>query len=438
MGKITREKQAKKCMEVYCRLFGFREPYQLLLDGNFIQVALLARNDLRDTLPVITHGKVKLMTTYCVHEELKALGPDFSGALINARRFEKRRCQHANPVPAAQCIASIIGEDNKHKYAVASQDIALREKLKNVPGTPLLYMKDGMVFLEQLSASTKVKKREIEDKKVFIPADLKPAASESAELAKGRKKKPKAPNPLSVKKGKKKGGAVAKRTPVVRKADAITTLFEKRKRRRKGKSGEDTPRSPTTANSMLYPHRLRAVLMLVLTFLHAVSAQFTGTTLPAMVRDPTVSRTTLSNGPGGGQRLTYDFYWRVEGAAKETLHVTMLFASDGMGFGSTMLDANFVLCHHHPNEVNPNQYQVLIHRHDSVNGYYAPPILPADQLRPVVGISGGMPNATSFFCEWSIPVASVPAAHWGNMIWALNPNPDPNPNLNGDKFTYHN
>ena len=50
------------------------------------------------------------MTTRCVIEEGKALGPQLGGAMSIAKRFKLRKCAHHKvAVPAAECIMSMIG-----------------------------------------------------------------------------------------------------------------------------------------------------------------------------------------------------------------------------------------------------------------------------------------------------------------------------------------
>ena len=53
---------------------------------------------------------LNLVTTKCVIEEGKALGPQLSGAVLIAKRFQLRKCAHHKAaVPAAECIMSMIG-----------------------------------------------------------------------------------------------------------------------------------------------------------------------------------------------------------------------------------------------------------------------------------------------------------------------------------------
>ena len=50
------------------------------------------------------------MTTKCVIEEGKALGPQLAGAVLILKRFQLRKCgHHKEAVPAAECIMYMIG-----------------------------------------------------------------------------------------------------------------------------------------------------------------------------------------------------------------------------------------------------------------------------------------------------------------------------------------
>ncbi|KAJ3327052.1 Small subunit processome component [Blyttiomyces sp. JEL0837] len=177
--KTKRAKKNKKFMSAYVQSFGFREPYQILL------------------------------TTACVRSELKKLGRNFADAFMDSSRYEIRRCNHHPYISGAKCLASIIGEDNKHKYGVATQDAALRSSLRQVPGVPLVYITSSAFILEPLSYATQDKIKEIEKgklaPKVFEQKTLEKLAPKEPEPLPPppRKKKAKGPNPLSVKKKKK-------------------------------------------------------------------------------------------------------------------------------------------------------------------------------------------------------------------------------------------
>lgn len=64
MGKLKRQKNNKRNMNIYTHTFGFRQPYQVIADGNFIHVARLTDKKLDEALPVMLGGEVRLSTFY--------------------------------------------------------------------------------------------------------------------------------------------------------------------------------------------------------------------------------------------------------------------------------------------------------------------------------------------------------------------------------------
>ncbi|KAJ3020942.1 hypothetical protein HKX48_009475 [Thoreauomyces humboldtii] len=203
--KVKRQKTNRRHMSVYTHSFGFREPFQVLVDGNFISVILRMRTDLTEALTRVLTGPSRPMTTYCVQNELRSLGWEFKDAVEACQSLERRRCQHSEPVPAAQCIAEIIGTDNQHNYCVATQDLSMRSALRKIAGTPLVYINKSVVILEPPSHATTEKIRLMEvaktKPKTFEVSVLNKPEPEAPE-APIRKKKAKAPNPLSMKKRK--------------------------------------------------------------------------------------------------------------------------------------------------------------------------------------------------------------------------------------------
>lgn len=138
------------------------------------------------------------------------------------RRMERRRCQHHPPIPGSECIASIIAKENKHHYCVASQNTKLRDQLRMVPGTPLLYINRAVLILEPPSpATTRAAEQAEKSKMSASTTEIAQAkklvqggdegeggtgSGEGEEEKAGNKRKRKvtrsAPNPLSVKKSK--------------------------------------------------------------------------------------------------------------------------------------------------------------------------------------------------------------------------------------------
>ncbi|OAD69094.1 hypothetical protein PHYBLDRAFT_101239, partial [Phycomyces blakesleeanus NRRL 1555(-)] len=205
----------KRTLHTYHVGFGLREPYQILVDGDFCKEALTQKIYIKDSLPEIMQAPTKLMVTECTIHELQSKGREFTNAMIVAKRFEHRRCAHKTPVKSAACISEIIGSTNQYHYCVASQDKKLRSHLRSVPGVPLLHIKKNLVILEPMSNESKeaLKRHEIEKtlpmgKEASLLKGIGRAAGiikdeEPKEKKTKKALKKKGPNPLSVKKKKK-------------------------------------------------------------------------------------------------------------------------------------------------------------------------------------------------------------------------------------------
>ncbi|GAB0134749.1 hypothetical protein EsDP_00003106 [Epichloe bromicola] len=271
-----RSKQYRKLMERYCMTFGFREPYQVLVDAEMVQDSCRFKMELEPALQRTAHGKVKPMITQCEIRKLyaKKNEPGINEAIEVAKSCERRRCGHhpdeyPEPLSTLECFQSVIDPkdtgENKHRYVVASQNHELRRTLRGVRGVPLIYIKRSVMILEPMSDES-VQIRAREERKKFR-AGLKPTIGKrkreekedgeddaagnpggeggdetasgingsSAEAARKKKKRhgPKGPNPLSVQKAKKKSQPSTKEEQT-RDAEAPA----KRKRQRKAKPSE--------------------------------------------------------------------------------------------------------------------------------------------------------------------------------------------------------
>ncbi|KAI0485214.1 Fcf1-domain-containing protein [Xylariaceae sp. FL0804] len=237
--RAKRSKAYKKLMGQYALTFGFREPFQVLMDASFILTATQCKMDLVHMLEITLHGKVKPMITQCCMRHLynRKSEPSVSEAIEAAKLFERRRCGHhpsdyPEPLPEIECLSSVVDPKdtgvNKFRYCCALNEDEARAEIRAIPGTPLLYIKRSVLIMEPISTvSAKARSR---DEKSKFRAELKPAAgsgkrkrvaSEADEEGDGdstqqsagatkpdkkAKKKaygPKQPNPLSVKKRKK-------------------------------------------------------------------------------------------------------------------------------------------------------------------------------------------------------------------------------------------
>lgn len=242
-----RAKSYRKQLLVYNYTFKFRQPYQVLVDDLIVTDASNSKFDLEKGLKRTLQADIKVMITQCCMEALYKAGDKSVIAL--AKRFERRRCNHniKDPKKPAECIKSIvdINGENKHRYIVASQDLKLRRYLRRIPGVPLIHISRSVMVMEPLSTASARVGNKMEQDKLFKGLNDPESAgrktlNDGNETKDGdatvpkKRKGPKGPNPLSVKRSKKhKGEGEVKETG----NDGELTTKKKRKRRHK-KSGD--------------------------------------------------------------------------------------------------------------------------------------------------------------------------------------------------------
>ncbi|KAI0932297.1 hypothetical protein AcW2_000968 [Taiwanofungus camphoratus] len=232
-----RQKRAKayrKLMSLYSMSFGFRQPYQTLVDSEMCKASISQKIELVKQLGVVLQGTVKPMITQCCIHELYLLGKAQQAAVDLAKTFERRKCNHREAISGDDCLASVVGETNKHRYVIATQSPELRSKLRTIPAVPVVHINRSVMILEPPSKPT------LDAKELAEEEALKPSAPEKASLPAAapadppkKKKGPKGPNPLSVKKKKVKTDASVlreKRTQQDQDQDGQLIAGEKRKR----------------------------------------------------------------------------------------------------------------------------------------------------------------------------------------------------------------
>ncbi|KAG6901854.1 hypothetical protein C0995_007240 [Termitomyces sp. Mi166 len=202
-----RQKRAKayrKLMSLYSMTFGFRLPYQVLVDSETLKTAVEQKIELVRQLGIVLQGEVKPMITQCCIHELYLQGKSQQSTVDLAKTFERRKCNHREPIPGDDCLVSVIGPTNKHRYVISTQSQPLRVKLRKIPAVPIVHINRSVMVLEPPSDLT------IETKAAMEEKTLRPNPSElafvgpsaSTETPQKKKRGPKGPNPLSVKKKK--------------------------------------------------------------------------------------------------------------------------------------------------------------------------------------------------------------------------------------------
>jgi U3 small nucleolar RNA-associated protein 23 len=202
--------------------------------------------------------------------------------ILQAKEYERRRCNHQDleePLSTLDCLSSVVDPKengtNKHRYVVASNDPSVRAQMRRIAGVPLIYISKSVVLMEPMAdASEQHREREEKSKfKLGLKGQRAPDAAQKrkrdderedgegdqsiADHATGearpkakKRKGPKGPNPLSVKKPNKdktlaKPSLPKKARPST--SDTTTGDAQKgegdgsapRKRRRKHKSKAD-------------------------------------------------------------------------------------------------------------------------------------------------------------------------------------------------------
>jgi len=203
-------------MSLYKNNFGFREPYQVLLDGTFCQVALDHKVNIQDQLPKYLGGQCKLLTTACVIEETRRLGKPLHGAHLVVSQFPIHDCGHEKPISGSKCLSSfIIDNKNKDHYLVATQDHQLRLKISKYAICPLIKLANNTLVLEK--PPKKVVKK-VDRTHHFLANNISDADRVNLKIlkeeehisedksdipTKKKRKGPKGPNPLSCKRKKR-------------------------------------------------------------------------------------------------------------------------------------------------------------------------------------------------------------------------------------------
>ncbi|KAG7662810.1 uncharacterized protein J8A68_003664 [[Candida] subhashii] len=212
-----RAKAYKKQMNVYLHAFKFREPFQLIVDNEMVINCDQASYDIIKGFNRTIQAESKPMITQCCIQAL--YDTKNQRAIDTAKTFERRRCNHREAIDPHDCIESIVNikGENKHRYVVATQNLPLRKKLRKIPGIPLIFMNRSVMVMEPMSDATAEYSRKYEEKKltgglndakragVINKEEEKPKEdkqTDGGEPPKKKRKGPKGPNPLSVKKKK--------------------------------------------------------------------------------------------------------------------------------------------------------------------------------------------------------------------------------------------
>lgn len=177
-------------MQQYGISFGFREPYQVLVDAGMVQDACNCKMDMIKFLEGTLHGTIKpsmralstppddctyktLVITQCSIRHLYDAVPKSDTHIEIAKSFERRRCNHhelERPLGTLECLSSVVdpkqSKTNKHRYVVASQDPKVRAYMRTIPGVPQIYINRSVMIMEPMASAT-TKEMDKEEREKF-------------------------------------------------------------------------------------------------------------------------------------------------------------------------------------------------------------------------------------------------------------------------------
>ncbi|KAE8150299.1 hypothetical protein BDV25DRAFT_129644 [Aspergillus avenaceus] len=284
-----RSKKYRKLMHQYELAFGFREPYQVLVDSSFLHAVHSFKMELIPALERTLQGKPKPLLTKCSLAAIMAKQP-VNPRTNNPFRPEHlppptvlplRHCSHnddSSPIDEAECLLSLLSPSadkkrNKEHYILATADPpvpkgsaaqsdankkrkrgvdetelalrrarAFRSQARSIPGVPIVYVKRSVMVLEPMSGVSEHLREGYETGKfrVGLTDEVTGAKEEGEEKKKKPAKKVKGPNPLSVKKPKKRPETDG--APKKQKQPRATNEGEDNEPAEKTEDGDATPK----------------------------------------------------------------------------------------------------------------------------------------------------------------------------------------------------
>jgi U3 small nucleolar RNA-associated protein 23 len=260
--RVKRKTKVRKYLRYYRTVHGFREPYKILLDGNFVSACVGRKLDDSAAHHVCkflscSPSECKIFTTRAVRKELESLGKEFQEAanqthkllLVNEENlgsnnsgFGEKSAAHIENVK--ESIVHACKEDNRERFIVCTQDGDLKKQLRKASAkVPIIFCHVSGLQMEppvdadsesgfagQKERNEGVSEREIDMlNKAGNGEALTRSMYDVKTNVRFKMKKTKGPNPLSnLKKKKKRGGPDGLSAP-----DVSTEGGKKKKRKRR-------------------------------------------------------------------------------------------------------------------------------------------------------------------------------------------------------------
>ncbi|KAL1510106.1 hypothetical protein AB1Y20_006438 [Prymnesium parvum] len=203
--RLKTKRAARRRLAFYRAAYHFKPPFRVIVDGTALQTSLNLNVALGDELPSLLGGRAHMLVPKAVVRELEALGKQYEGAAKIARRLKQLPSVGGS---AAEAVLSLVGEGNESKYCVLTEDRALQREVARMPGVPLIRFAREKLIVASPAERTVASPVTVT---VASPVTVEVAATEATHPPASRpdpltrrRRGPKQPNPLSVKRKKPK------------------------------------------------------------------------------------------------------------------------------------------------------------------------------------------------------------------------------------------
>ncbi|KAF5988095.1 hypothetical protein FCOIX_679 [Fusarium coicis] len=131
-------------------------PYNVLVDTNFLSHSVQRKLSLLDSMMDCLYAKCNPIITSCVMSELEKLGPKYRLALRVARdeRWTRLECDHKGTY-ADDCLVDRV--QKSRIYIVGTNDKALKQRLRKIPGVPIMSVARAKYVIERLPVLLTIK-----------------------------------------------------------------------------------------------------------------------------------------------------------------------------------------------------------------------------------------------------------------------------------------
>eukprot|EP00457_Paulinella_chromatophora_P011131 gb/GEZN01011257.1/.p1 GENE.gb/GEZN01011257.1/~~gb/GEZN01011257.1/.p1 ORF type:complete len:327 (-),score=77.77 gb/GEZN01011257.1/:158-1138(-) len=249
--KYKRYKRIRKFLKLYQLNFKLKPPYKVLMDGEFIQAALEGKIMLKEQIPKLVQDDHSApFVTKCVLQYLQAGGGFYSGAARIASTLGFLKCRHKKGVLSPKdCILLQVPEGNPDGLILAAQDLELREAIRRMPAVPLFFIRGSVPVMEapegtmqeSIVGHVQALNRLSQSEQTLVSVGSAEHNQQGEEALKKRKRKgPKQPNPLSMKKKKPKE-AQQRRAPQTQTQNKAATQAQPNKKRIESATKQTNP-----------------------------------------------------------------------------------------------------------------------------------------------------------------------------------------------------